>query len=81
MPTEISSVTYYLHESFSQPQHVELVGPTFETQLSSYGDFEITAQLSDGRIAKTWLSSALKLGHRSTSSKAIAKALAYIEAH
>ena len=77
-PPTIASVTYHLYSNYTEPDRKVLSGPRFEETITSYGDFRVTARLSDGRRASALLSDALERGHPTPRPKAIATAIASI---
>jgi hypothetical protein len=83
-PEDTFAVTYELHESYYDPIRVSRKPATFSTDISSYGDFTVRAEVR--RKSRTdqiavLLSRALRVAHGTIASKAITDAIADIAAH
>ncbi len=84
-PTGTRSITYQLHETFLRPQRVvPRTVPRFEEELTSYGDFEITALVSGGdgkepAVCRQWLSAALRSNYGQQPDEEIDRAIKAIK--
>jgi hypothetical protein len=62
-PNHVTSVEYELDDSYNDPTRRVFHSPNFAETITSYGDFVVTATLSNGKRTKCKLSRALELGH------------------
>jgi len=82
-PGDAHAATWVLHESYRDPVREVLDGPEFALGVSTYGDYDVVANVRRRRLSEkftTRISEALEAAHPSPTPE-IARAIAEIKAH
>ena len=83
VPEDAHAVTYVLHDSYRDPVRDVLDGPSFELDVTTYGDYELTVNVRRRRFTEKFcvrISDALAASHQSPT-PAVAAAISDIRSN